>query len=227
MCGAVVVIFRAAAMKWGRPVTRNIVGFYWTLPVNWAGFRKLPSNVDDAAAVSRTIRYQRERVRRYVTEEHSALVEEIAFMDMQPDRATEIVQEELRPIATKYAGLATLVYVAFDEVHRWRHNPYLANLHQTFGLDVLPLSPEPVLIDGVEFDPIRHFAKWRETDRNTKTRMQYEGRLGMREALSAVPTGEGRWQAIADRLNADGIKTIRGGNWTAENVRKMANRLGP
>ena len=25
-------------------------GFYWTLPVNWTGFRRLPDDVDAAAA---------------------------------------------------------------------------------------------------------------------------------------------------------------------------------
>lgn len=203
----------------------NFIGFYWTLPVNWAGFRRLPAHVDDAAAVSRTIRYQRERIRRYVAEEHSTLVEEVVFLDLQPDRATEFVLEQLRPITTKYARSATLIHVAFDEIHRWRYNPYLAGLKQTFGMDVLSLSPEPLLIDGIEFDPIRHFAIWREIDRSTKARMQCEARLGMREALEAVPPGKGRWQAIADRLNTAGVPTVRGGIWTTENARKMASTL--
>ena len=60
------------------------LGFYWTLPVNWAGFRRLAVNIDDAAAASRTIRYQRERVRCYVAESRGRLVDEIAFIDMNP-----------------------------------------------------------------------------------------------------------------------------------------------
>lgn len=36
----------------------NYIGFYWTLPVNWAGFTTLPSDADAAAKVSCTIRYQ-------------------------------------------------------------------------------------------------------------------------------------------------------------------------
>ena len=40
------------------------VGFYWTLPVPWAGFTDLPTDVDEAAAQSRTIRYQRDLIRR-------------------------------------------------------------------------------------------------------------------------------------------------------------------
>jgi hypothetical protein len=34
------------------------VGFYWTLPENWSGFRSLPTDVEAAAVKSRSIRYQ-------------------------------------------------------------------------------------------------------------------------------------------------------------------------
>jgi hypothetical protein len=70
------------------------VGFYWTLPVNWSDFRSLPSDVKVATAKSRTIRYQRALVRNWVRDEPPAeLVDEIAFMDTRPDRATEAVKE--------------------------------------------------------------------------------------------------------------------------------------
>ena len=49
---------------------------------------------------------------------------------------------------------------------------------------------------------------------------------GLQAALAEVPDGNGRWQAIAGLLNGRGIRTIRGGSWTAENVRKLAGRLG-
>ena len=42
---------------------RNAVGFYWTLPVPWAGFTDLPKDIDAAVKASRTIRYQVQRVR--------------------------------------------------------------------------------------------------------------------------------------------------------------------
>ena len=42
---------------------RNAVGFYWTLPVPWAGFTALPEKIEDAAKVSRTIRYQMQLIR--------------------------------------------------------------------------------------------------------------------------------------------------------------------
>jgi hypothetical protein len=78
-------------------VRQAFVGFYWTLPVNWTGFRSLPKDVEEAAAKSRTIRYQMERVRKHVDENAGELVGEFTFMDVRPDRATDAVQEALSP----------------------------------------------------------------------------------------------------------------------------------
>ena len=50
------------------------VGIYWTLPVNWAGFRDLPPSVGAAAAASKSIRDQRERVQRHVRETGGHLI---------------------------------------------------------------------------------------------------------------------------------------------------------
>ena len=76
---------------------KRFIGVYWTLPVNWVGFGNLPTDVDAAAAVSRTIRYQRERIRLYVQENCGQLVDEIAFMDVRTDRATETVPRRAAP----------------------------------------------------------------------------------------------------------------------------------
>ena len=138
-------------------MAEQFVGFCWTLPVNWAGFRDLPVDVTAAAKASQTIRYQRECVRRYVADQHGELVDEIAFMDVRTDRATEIVEAELKQRASQYAGKATLLSVAFDEHHRWRHNPYLRAAAESIGIELLPLPPEPIELDGRRFDPIAHF----------------------------------------------------------------------
>ena len=50
-------------------MSQNAVGFYWTLPVPWVRFTSLPKAVDDAAKLSRTIRYQRDLIRRYAADE--------------------------------------------------------------------------------------------------------------------------------------------------------------
>lgn len=202
------------------------LGFYWTLPVNWAGFRRLPANVADAAAASRTIRYQRECVRRYVADNRGTLLDEIAFIDVQPDRATDLVEGELRQKAAAYAKRATLLYVRFHETHHWRRNMYLLHSAEELGLEVLPLPPDPIRIDGNVFDPIQHFEQWREEDARTRTRLKLEAHRELRLALAAVPEGNGRWHAIAQRLNDTGVLTSGGTHWTTENVRKHAGRLG-
>ena len=203
------------------------VGVYWTLPVNWAGFRDLPPDVDAAAAASRTIRYQRERVRGWVRDEGGALLGEVAFMDTRTDRATDAVRDVLRRAAPAYAGKgATLVAVQFHEVHHWRHNPFLHEAAGELGLDVMPLSPDPLTIEGKVFDPARHFAAWRTEDGSAMARLRLDAHVGLQAALAEVPDGNGRWKAVAGLLNGRGVQTIRGGAWTAENVRKLAERLG-
>ena len=202
------------------------VGVYWTLPVNWAGFRDLPPGVEAAAAASRTIRYQRERVRGWVRDQGGALLGEVAFMDTRTDRATDAVRDVLRRTAPAYAGKgATLVAVRFDEVHQWRHNPFLHQAAEELGLEVMPLSPDPVTIDGQAFDPARHFAAWRAEEVSAIARLRLEAHVGLQAALAEVPDGDGRWQAAACLLNGRGVRTIRGAAWTAENVRKLAGRV--
>lgn len=201
------------------------VGFYWTLPVNWAGFRDLPVDVVAAAAASQTIRYQRERVRRYVADEQGELIDEIAFMDVRTDRATEIVELELKRRASKYAGKAVLVSVAFDEHHRWRYNPYLHAAAESLGLESLALSPDPIELDGRTFDPIAHFTRWRRRDVEEKASLGYAAAEGLREAMRQIPPKRGRWTDIAAALNTDGIRSVQGKAWTAEGVRKFATRM--
>lgn len=204
----------------------SYVGVYWTLPVNWAGFRALPLDVDAAAAASRTIRYQRERVRGWVRGHGGTLLGEVAFMDTRTDRATDAVRDVLRRAVLAYAGQgATLVAVQFHEVHHWRHNPFLHEAAEELGLEVIGLSPDPLTIGGEVFDPARHFAAWRAEDGSAMARLRLDAHQGLQAALAEVPDGNGRWQAIAGLLNGRGVRTIRCGRWTAENVRKLAGRM--
>ena len=224
---AVGIVRAGTRAETGQQVSGSYVGVYWTLPVNWAGFRNLPPDVDAAAAVSRTIRYQRERVRGWVRGRGGTLLGEIAFMDTRTDRATDAVRDVLRRAAPAYAGKgATLLAVQFHEVQHWRRNPFLYEAAHELGLEVIGLSPDPLTINGQEFDPAQHFAAWRTEDGSVMARLRLDARDGLRAALAEVPDGNGRWQAVAGLLNGRGIQTIQGGTWTAENVRKLAGRLG-
>ncbi|MFN7159798.1 MAG: hypothetical protein ACK4MR_14075, partial [Erythrobacter cryptus] len=62
---------------------RKAVGFYWTLPVPWAGFTKLPADIEAAARGSRTIAYQRALIHAFAAAEGYALVEEAAFLEIE------------------------------------------------------------------------------------------------------------------------------------------------
>ncbi|WP_425311714.1 recombinase family protein [Microvirga massiliensis] len=39
-----------------------------------------------------------------------------------------------------------------------------------------------------------------------------------------MPEGTGRYAAIANGLNAQGVKTVTGGVWTSENVRQAIRK---
>lgn len=202
------------------------VGLYWTLPVTWAGYRDLPPSVDAAALASKTIRYQRERVRRYVFDMAGDLVDEIAFMDTRTDRATDAVRDVLRRNAPAFhASRPTLLTVWFEQTNNWRRNPFLLRAAAELGLNLIGLSPDALVIDGIVFDPSRHFAAWRKRNGTATDRLRLAAEDGLQKALVAVPDGTGRWRAIATSLNERGIATSRGCAWTSEGVRKAAGRL--
>ncbi len=204
---------------------RRYVGLYWTLPVNWADFRDLPADdIDAAAAASKTIRYQRECVRRHVREEGGELVAEIAFMETRTDRATDAVREVLRRKGPAHQTGITLLAVAFEENGGWRPNPLMQTAADELGLRLIRLSPDPITIDDEVFDPARHFARWRDQDIRAMEQLRLAAQDGMQAALAQVPNGAGRWARIATLLNGLGIKTVRGGRWTPENVRKFVQR---
>ena len=110
----------------------NFIGFYWTLPVPWAGFNDLPADPDEAAKASKTIRYQVERVRRWVKDAKGVLVAERVFLEIHPDRGSEeIVPEIDRMIALAQKRDAQLVLVDFSEAMRWLCKRSLCNQLKT------------------------------------------------------------------------------------------------
>ena len=201
------------------------VGIYWTFPVNWAGFRDLPPHPDAAAAASRTIRYQRERIRRHVEAEGAHLVAEIAFMDTRPDRATDAVRDVLYRHAPSFGAVRpTLLAVCFEDAHHWRRNPHIVLAAEALGLPLVALPPDPITIGATTFDPARHFAAWRRRDATAMARLRLAAEEALRSALAETPPGDGRWARVAHDLNTRQVRTIRGGAWTPENVRKLVAR---
>ena len=204
---------------------RAFVGFYWTLPVPWAGFRDLPSDVDAAARLSRTIRYQRERVRRWVKDEGGYLVHEAVFLEIAPDRGSDVVAGPFERAAQMCrAQDATLVLVDFSAVQAWRSHGLLQDLARRAGVRIEQLYPDPVLINGKEFDPQQHFEGWRRRQQSwSASKPEREAAL---LARIAELRGDGsNYAQVADSLNAEGRSTVTGRRWTADGVRKFVRAV--
>ena len=205
----------------------EFVGFYWTLPINWAGFRGLPPDIEEAAAKSRTIRYQMHAVRNWVADNGGSLIKEIIFIEVRPDRGTSAVISELgevRKLCTN--GRATLLYVDFAEAFHWRRHPHLHAYLQQNDISFIPLPPEPLVMDGKPFNPIKHFELSR-AKHQAKTRSLRE--LAIYELLAAAERHQrdgGTYQSIRDELNERQIRTPTGKLWSEDIVRKTLARRG-
>ncbi len=198
----------------------NYIGFYWTLPVPWAGFTDLPKDPDAAAGMSRTIRYQVERVRRWVKENGGQLVAEEVFLELAPDRGSEqIIPVIDRLLSRARTEGARVVLVDFAAAFHWRrHGALWARLddHRI----CVPLDPAPIYLDGKEFDPVRHFRGWRAAE--AAHAADKPGRRAASAAAAWALREKGKTHAdIAGELNARGDMTPTGRAWTAENVRKL------
>jgi hypothetical protein len=202
-------------------IMRRFVGFYWTLPAPFAKFTVLPDDIDAAAEKSTTIRYQRERVRRWVKEEKGALRAERAFLELAPDRGTpEGATAVDAAITVARAEDAELVLVDFGEAFGWRTHPALRRRLETSGHPFIMLSPEPVILDGKRFDPITHFRTWGETWK--RFRASKEARKGaVLAALGTLPMEEMTYVEMAASLNDARISTVSGKSRTKETLRKF------
>lgn len=192
----------------------------------YVGFMELPQDPDGAAKASRTIRYQRERVRRHVEAEGGVLVGEAVWLELEPDRGSRHVAAALKEaVALCRAAGARLLYVDFAERHGWRpHRQLKTHLDGLAGAPPhRPLDPDPVVIDGRRFDPVAHFRRRRDemAERGTPAERRQEV-LGKILAFAAglppaVPPGD--HAALADALNGAGIRTTTGRKWTPDNLR--------
>ncbi len=197
------------------------IGFYWTLPVPWAGFTKLSANVDEAAGQSRTIRYQRALIRRHAKTHAMDLVHEAVFLEISPDRGSDAVKEALQDIsALAGANQATVLVVDFAAVQNWRSHQPLRDEARHFGLTLEMVYPDEVMIDGRPFDPAPHFENWR------RRQAEWSADKPVRLAEAVSRATELRFSGAslaktAATLNAEGLPSPTGRPWTADNLRKV------
>jgi hypothetical protein len=206
----------------------RFVGFYWTLPLPHLGFTKLPKDVEAAAAASRTVRYQRERVRLHVVEKGGKLVGEAVWMELAPDRGSCHVEAGLRGALDRCreAG-ADLLYVDFAERHGWRPHQQLRTCLDALAGGAVhhrPLDPDPTVIDGRRYDPVEHFRRWQKTmaERGSPAERRREVLEKIVAAAAyhlppAVPRAD--YAAVSEMLNRRGIQTTTGRRWSPDNLR--------
>ncbi|WP_131114269.1 hypothetical protein [Lichenihabitans psoromatis] len=216
------------AEKLVRPGGTRFVGFYWTLPIPAVGFVRLPKAIDDAAAASRTIRYQRERVRRWVESQKGHIVAEFAFLELRPDRGSDAVAEELGKALRKAQETgATFVYIRFADYHQARLHPFMQVILQVTSVPCVGLPPDPEQVGFETFDPIAHFRKSRKTlPRAWDSERQEALQAAVNAAVVAVGDVRGKAERIAEHLNSSQIRTTNGRAWTGSNVRAFMRKLG-
>jgi hypothetical protein len=202
----------------------RFASFLWTLPVPWAGFTQLPADPGEAAALSRTIRWQRELIRRWAADDGGEIVHEEVFLELSPDRGSAVMEPALDRLLRRAGKLgARPVLVRYREVAGWRSHHVLEEWIDAHAAAVVALDPLP--LGGEDpFDPVAHFRAW------GARQAAWSGSKEARRAAIAHAVGELGGKGVTDaelaaRLNARSVTTVGGKAWTAENMRKARGRL--
>ena len=200
---------------------RDYIGFYWTLPVPWAGHQTLPQDVDEAASKSQTIRYQRECVRQWVKENKGKLIEERVFMELAPDRGTQHIVPEVEKALKRCRDVgARLLVVDMAASYGWRGHPFLNRVISDNEMVSRRLFPAEIMMDGQRFYPAEHFRKWRSAQKEFIA--SKDQRLAAAKAAAeALSPSCSNYSELAEALNEEGHLTATGKQWTAENLSKF------
>ena len=202
-------------------MSQNAVGFYWTLPVPWVGFTNLPKTVDDAAKLSRTIRYQRDLIRKYAADNHFKLVHEEVFLEVYPDRASNQILEPLRKVKSKCEEKnAVLLYVDFWQLNRWRDHGPLKNWLEEAGVKQCAIYPDEITIAQERFGPDVHFSNWRNKQSEWTLGKEKRKRIALARAQELRVDKKTNVQ-IAEALNSEGLRSSTGRPWTENNIGKL------
>ena len=193
--------------------------FSWTFPVPWAGFTSLLDNVDEAAAISRTIRYSRAQVRAHVAQIGGEMLPggEMARIELAPDRGSPEIGAELeRLLIRAEAAGAMVAIVDFSGHDGWRGHQYLSRHYDHPCCDVICAGYEDLHLAG--FNAYDHFEDWR-TRTKAKIAAKPDHRARILAALEEIDGDSLPFRAEA--LNALGLKTHSGKVWTGDNLRKF------
>ncbi len=204
------------------------VGFYWTLPVPWASFVDLPSDVEEASKYSRTIRYQMELIRRYAKMHSYDLIREEIFIEIAPDRGSALIQDSLDAIEKECHKLdAKVLVVDFSQVQNWRRHGYMNEWFNKTDLEVDRIYPDPLSTAEWTFDPQKHFSEWRRRQSEWMSSKSERKAVALARAkqLKSIDMSDSE---VAATLNAEKISSPSGKLWSERNVRAfLKNNAGP
>lgn len=192
------------------------VGIYWTRPVPHAGFVSLSADVDVAAGQSLTIRYQRDLARRHVRLAHGSMINEIALLELAPDRASAEAVVAVKRLVETAADDTIFLTVDFAHEVNWRPHRFLWAALPPDRMQALP--PDPIPIDGKPFDPRLHFRTWHADDEAHRAGKE-DHRARVIAALAHRQ--DSSWAEKTEHLNGLGLLTHGGKPWTGDNLRKF------
>jgi len=193
--------------------------FYWTFPVPWVGFTSLPDNVDEAAAISRTIRYSRAQVRAHVAQTGGEMLPggEVARIELAPDRGSAEIGADFALLLSRAEAAGAMVAIVDFSAHDgWRGHQFLSRHYDHPRCDVIRASYEDLHLAG--FNAYDHFEGWR-TRTNAKIAAKPDHRARILAALAEIEGGS--FSARAEALSALELKTHGGKEWTGDNLRKF------
>lgn len=205
------------------------VGFYWTRPVPWAGFTQLPSDINEAATISRTIAYQRSLTRRYAQKRGYRLVGERTFIEIEPDRGSDLILGALDDTATSFGTQqCTVLLTDFAVVEGMRAHWAITDWAERHQDQVERIYPEPMAVGGEWFDPFEHFRNWRELQQSWKMGKSHrtaQALTRIADRLQADP--KVTFPTLATLLNEEGLRSVTGMPWTGDSVRKFWTKWRP
>ncbi|MFN5901421.1 MAG: hypothetical protein ACK439_00445 [Novosphingobium sp.] len=92
-----------------------------------------------------------------------ALAHEAAFLEIEPDRGSELIEPALlAAVNACRSHAAELLYVSFDGVAQWRAHYHMRDWPERASLPQTAIEAEPVILDGELFKPHAHFTAWRK-----------------------------------------------------------------
>lgn len=120
---------------------------------------------------------------------------------------------------------ARLAYVNFSKEAGWRTHHHLEHRLSARSIEPLEFLPEPLLMNGKEFDPKEHFRSWREKSQSVSAEKHERASKAFDRAGELRKTGAS-YKAIAAILNEEGFPSLTAKQWTPESLRKFLSKVG-